>query len=215
VTGRGAEGPPRSAPPEHILGDLDRELLRGAAAVVGIDEVGRGALAGPVVVGAVLLTDVPRGITVRDSKTMTARQREAAASRLRRECRQWAVCEVGVELIDRVNILEATRLAMRSVAAALASGDSVVVTDNLDLGAWGCRVLSPKGADGLFFSVAAASIIAKVHRDRLMVEIAGRDPRWGWDRNKGYGTVAHRRALDLWGRSRLHRQSFTWTPVLP
>jgi ribonuclease HII len=199
----------------EMLGARDRALLRGAEAVVGVDEVGRGALAGPVVVCAVRLTSIPRDGGIRDSKTMTARQREAAADRLRAVGARWALSEIGVEVIDRINILEATRRAMRAAALAVATPASVVVTDHLDPGDLGCAVVSPTAADRLFFSVAAASIIAKVHRDRIMVELARRDPRWGWERNKGYGTAAHRTALDTWGPGPHHRLSFTWSPVLP
>lgn len=199
----------------RALGALDRRLLRRADAVIGVDEVGRGALAGPVVVCAARLTSVPRDDGIRDSKTTTPRQREEAVLRLRDAGLRWVVCEIGVELIDRLNILEATRRAMRAAALSLASPASVVVTDCLDPGGLGCAVLSPVRADASYFSVAAASIIAKVHRDRIMADLARRDPRWGWDRNKGYGTADHRSALDRWGRSPHHRLSFAWTRVLP
>jgi ribonuclease HII len=104
---------------------------------------------------------------------------------------------------------------MRAAALSLATPASVVVTDWVDPGDLGCAVLSPVRADGSYFSVAAASIIAKVHRDRIMVDLARRDPRWGWDRNKGYGTADHCTALDRWGRSPHHRLSFAWKRVLP
>lgn len=199
----------------RTLGALDRRLFRRADAVIGVDEVGRGALAGPVVVCAARLTSVPRDAGIRDSKTLTPSQREEAVARLWDTGVRWVVCEIGVELIDRLNILEATRRAMRAAALSLATPASVVVTDWVDPGDLGCAVLSPVRADGSYFSVAAASIIAKVHRDRIMVDLARRDPRWGWDRNKGYGTADHRSALDRWGRSPHHRLSFAWTRVLP
>jgi ribonuclease HII len=125
------------------------------------------------------------------------------------------VCEVWVELIDKLNILEATRLAMRAAASALVTPEAVVVTDYVDPGDLGCRVLSPKQADREYFSVAAASILAKVHRDRIMVDLGSGQPHWGWERNKGYGTVTHRLALEKWGPGAFHRRSFRWSPVLP
>ena len=118
-------------------------------------------------------------------------------------------------IIDRVNILESTRLAMAAVIRTLASPSSVAVTDHVDPGDVGCEVHSPKKADRDYFSVAAASIVAKVHRDRLMVELARKHPAWAWQKNKGYGTVDHRKALQTVGPSRWHRVSFRWSPVLP
>ncbi|MCK5376576.1 MAG: ribonuclease HII [Acidobacteria bacterium] len=198
-----------------LLGEKDRALLLDADRIIGVDEVGRGSLAGPVVVCAASFSSIPDDAGVRDSKRLSARRRDEAAERLRSSCERWAVCEVWVELIDRVNILEATRLAMRAAARALVTPGAVVVTDHVDPGDVGCAVLSPKRADADYFSVAAASILAKVHRDGIMVELGGMDPRWAWERNKGYGTADHRKALQDLGPSSLHRRSFHWSPVLP
>lgn len=195
------------------LGACDRRFLRNAGSVIGVDEVGRGALAGPVVVCAARFENIPEDCGVRDSKELSAKQREATATRLFELCQRWAVCEIWPELIDRINILEATRLAMRAAAAALATGSSVVITDHVALRGLGCRVVSPAKADRDYFCVAAASIIAKVHRDRIMVTLGQRDPRWGWERNKGYGTLEHRSALDAWGPTRHHRHTFAWRPA--
>ncbi len=200
-------------PGGFALGARDRRLLKDADAVIGVDEVGRGALAGPVVVCAARFDRIPVDSGVRDSKLMSANQRHTALERLHRRGVGWAVCEIGPEVIDRINILEATRLAMRSAALVVAGSSSIVVTDHLDPGDLGCRVISPAKADRDYFCVAAASIIAKVHRDRIMVELGRRDARWGWDSNKGYGTEQHRAALDQWGPTSLHRRSFSWTPV--
>ena len=197
------------------LGSRDREILRGACAVIGVDEVGRGALAGPVVVCAAAFEEIPDDHEVQDSKLLTPRRRQEIAARLRSSRVCWAICEVWPDLIDRINILEATRLAMASTARSLATGDAVVVTDHVEPGELGCRVMSPKKADRDYFCVAAASVMAKVHRDRLMVDLGDRDPRWDWQRNKGYGTKAHRRALQRHGPGVLHRRSFSWSPVLP
>ena len=197
------------------LGLKDREILRGAESIIGVDEVGRGALAGPVVVCAASFAAIPDDPGVRDSKQLTGNRRDEAASRLRASGARWVVCEVWVELIDMLNILEATRLAMRAAAGALVTPEAVVVTDYVDPGDLGCRVLSPKKADREYFSVAAASILAKVHRDRIMVDLGAEQPHWGWEMNKGYGTVAHRLALENCGPGALHRRNFRWSPVLP
>lgn len=200
-------------PGRVVLGARDRRLLAEADAVIGVDEVGRGALAGPVVVCAARFETIPVDGGVRDSKVLTAKQREGTLARVLRESSGWAICEIGPEVIDHINILEATRLAMRASALSLTGPSSVVITDHVAPGDLGCRVLSPVRADRDYFCVAAASIIAKVHRDRIMVAMGRRDPRWGWQSNKGYGTAAHRAALDRWGPSPSHRLSFSWTPV--
>ena len=197
------------------LGFQDRQLLRHASAIVGVDEVGRGCLAGPVVVCGVRFDRIGRQPGVQDSKTLTARDREEAAAWVLSHCSDWAVVEVWVELIDRLNILEAVRLAMGACVRSLADPETVVVIDGLEIGDPGCPVHAPVRADRTFFSVAAASIVAKVHRDRLMSELGVRHPVWGWPRNKGYGTAEHRRVLEESGRSYLHRKTFRWGPVLP
>jgi len=201
--------------PAGTLGAKDRDILRDAESIIGVDEVGRGALAGPVVVCAVSLTAIPNDPGIRDSKQLTGNRRDEAATRLRANGARWAMCEIWVELIDKLNILEATRLAMRAAAGALVTPAAVVVTDYVDPGDLGCRVLSPKKADREYFCVAAASILAKVHRDRIMADLGAEQPEWCWERNKGYGTTAHRRALQTHGPGTLHRRSFQWSPVLP
>ena len=193
------------------LGKRDRDLLKTATAVIGVDEAGRGSLAGPVVVAAVAFDDIPDNPLIQDSKTLTARQREEAAVWVRSKCSGWTLVETWVELIDRLNILEATRLAMGAAARTVARSGSVVVFDCVNVPMGDTRILSPKRADSSFFCVAAASILAKVHRDSLMRELDSRYPVWGWRRNKGYGTAAHREALSCLGRSFLHRRSFRFS----
>lgn len=197
------------------LGDLDRDLLRHASDLIGIDEVGRGCLAGPVVAVAVRFPRIPDLPGVRDSKIMTARQRERADREIRDTCSGWVALEVWPVLIDRLNILQATRVAMTAAAGRLAGPASKVVVDAVELLDSSLDARSPKAADASYFVVAAASILAKVHRDRLMTELADRHRPWGWQRNKGYGTLEHRKALTEYGQSHLHRRSFGWSPVLP
>jgi ribonuclease HII len=101
------------------------------------------------------------------------------------------------------------------VVHVLAEPDSVVVVDQVDLGVMAVPIRSQPKADERFFCVAAASVVAKVHRDRLMAELSRNHPHWGWSKNRGYGTLEHRKALEKHGRSYLHRKSFRWSPVLP
>ncbi len=197
------------------LGSRDRALLKNARQIIGIDEVGRGCLAGPVVVCGVAFRRIPRNPLVRDSKRLSPRRRLEVAEWIRASCDGWLLTEVWVELIDRVNILEATRLAMRATARTLSSADSIVVIDHVDPGEISCPVHAVPAADDSFFSVAAASIVAKVHRDHLMADLGLRYPSWSWKSNKGYGTREHRQALQQSGPSFLHRKSFGWSPVLP
>jgi ribonuclease HII len=192
----------------HALGWRDRQLLRTAPEVVGIDEVGRGALAGPVVVCATVFDRIPHRPEIQDSKTVSRRRRECAAAWVRSAAKRWAAVEVWVEVIDRVNILEATRLAMRSLARTVAGPGSVVVVDGVELGLPDLRVLSPPRADSAYFAVAAASLVAKVHRDRLMAALAVEWPGWQWQQNVGYPSAAHRRAIADLGVNFLHRKSF-------
>ena len=197
------------------LGASDRAYLERARAVIGVDEVGRGSLAGPVVVCAARFDRIPRSSQVRDSKQMTAKQRRERAEWIVTICSAWVIVEVWQDVIDRVNILEATRLAMRSGVLTLADAETEVIVDHVELGDVGVPVHSFKRADSGFFSVASASILAKVHRDEIMVDLGARDDRWLWSSNKGYGTLAHRRAIGRYGRSYLHRRSFRVSPVLP
>ncbi len=194
---------------------LDRRILAGAPRIIGIDEVGRGSLAGPVVVSGVAWESVPGDLVVRDSKRMTPRARTEASEAIRRRAAAWAVVEVWPWTIDGMGIVPATRIAMRAVARRLWTPGSVVVVDAMELDLEGLVVVSEVRADGRYFSVATASVVAKVHRDALLRELAGRYPLWGWERNAGYGTREHRMALQEHGPGFLHRRSFGWSPVLP
>jgi ribonuclease HII len=104
---------------------------------------------------------------------------------------------------------------MRAAVTVLAGARTVAVIDQVELGSLDCPVVARPKADSEFFSVAAASVVAKVHRDRLMVDLSGKHQHWGWPTNKGYGTAQHRKALEKHGPSYIHRRSFRWSPVLP
>ncbi|HEY0269780.1 MAG TPA: ribonuclease HII [Sphingomonas sp.] len=177
------------------------------APVVGVDEAGRGPLAGPVVAAALILcaTGVPRGID--DSKKLGAGAREALHARLVERC-VYGVGIADVEEVDRLNIYHATMLAMRRAVDALGVAPGMVLVDGNALPKWPYPATAIVSGDALCRSIAAASIIAKVTRDRMMADYDDLHPGYGWRRNKGYGTAAHREALERLGPSPLHRRSF-------
>ncbi|MCT4333254.1 ribonuclease HII [Paracoccus sp. YLB-12] len=181
---------------------------RGARIVAGVDEVGRGPLAGPVTAAAVVLDpgNVPEGLN--DSKQLTGKRREALAARIMAQS-HWSVAHVEVADIDRLNIYHASHLAMcRAVAGLLHVPCHVLVDGNRvpkDLGRPAEAII--KG-DARSISIAAASILAKVLRDRIMVDLAQQHPGYGWDVNAGYPTPAHKQALLDLGVTPHHRRSF-------
>lgn len=183
--------------------------------IIGVDEAGRGPLAGPVVAAAVILCK-PRPAGLDDSKRLSREQRAEAEARIKRRCR-WAVGVVQVEDIDRLNIFHATMLAMTLAVADLCAQldgdpDEVLVDGNLTpLGRrpeWRWRARPVVGGDAIVPCISAASIIAKEHRDRMMREAALTYPHYGWSTNVGYGTPEHLEALDRLGPTPLHRTSF-------
>ena len=183
--------------------------------IVGVDEAGRGPLAGPVVAAAVLLCK-PRPAGLGDSKVLSREKRAALEDTIKRRC-AWGVGVVEVEDIDRLNIFGATMLAMTLAVEAVCARIGcdpleVLVDGNLTPAGrrpewrWPARAIV-KG-DAKEPCISAASIIAKEHRDRLMREAAARHPHYGWDRNAGYGTPEHLEALRMHGPTPLHRRSF-------
>ncbi|MGE0658690.1 MAG: ribonuclease HII [Reyranellaceae bacterium] len=187
--------------------------------VAGIDEAGRGPLAGPVTAAAVIVRDlsIPRRLArmIDDSKKLTAEEREEVFARLH-DCASVTISigMASVEEIDRVNILQATFIAMqRAVSGLPAAPDLALVDGNQVPRQLGCAVRTVIGGDARSLSIAAASIIAKVTRDRLMRELAGDHPVYGWERNAGYGTPEHRAAIDQYGPSQHHRMSFMPMPL--
>ncbi len=189
--------------------------LEGQKLVFGVDEAGRGPLAGPVVAGAVLLgEDYPQGLD--DSKKLTAKRREALDEAIRAHC-AWGVGVVGVDDIDRLNILGATMLAMSLAVGHLVEAlgcepDNVLIDGNLtphgrcEKWRWPARAIV--GGDGSEPAISAASIVAKEWRDRMMIAAAEEHPHYGWERNKGYGSAEHMEALRTHGPTPLHRKSF-------
>ncbi|MER3417755.1 MAG: ribonuclease HII [Chloroflexota bacterium] len=181
----------------------------GVRYVAGIDEVGRGCLAGPVTAAAVILPPdwMPAGL--RDSKLLRAAERERLAAELRAGAVAWAVASVWPPIIDRMNILQATLLAATVAAGRLpVRPDALVLDGSLALPDVPLPQRVVLDADRLCASVAAASVIAKVERDRLMVELDARYPGYGLAANKGYAAPDHRAALLRLGLSPVHRRSF-------
>lgn len=188
---------------------------RSVPLVIGVDEAGRGPLAGPVVAAAVILCK-PRPSGLDDSKKLSRQRRAELEPIIKRRCR-WAVGVVDVADIDRLNIFGATMLAMTLAVRALCDdlGDEpceVLIDGNLTPHGrnpdwrWNARPIV--GGDALEPCISAASIIAKEHRDRMMREYALAHPQFGWERNAGYGTPEHLEALRTHGPTPLHRRSF-------
>ena len=178
--------------------------------VCGVDEVGRGPLAGPVVAAAVILpTSVPQILRdgIRDSKALTSRQRESLFEPIRAHCR-YAVAESSVAEIDTLNILQASLLAMRRAVEGLGVLPDMALIDGNRCPPLPCPAAAIIKGDARSLSIAAASILAKVTRDRLMTELAAQHPHYGWERNMGDGTAAHLKGLRAHGMTVWHRRSF-------
>lgn len=179
--------------------------------VAGIDEAGRGPLAGPVVAAAVVLDParLPADLAARidDSKALRPALRQELFLRLRGRARI-GVGSASVEEIDRLNVLAASLLAMRRAVAELAIPPDLALVDGNRAPDLPCPVRTLVSGDRLSLSIAAASIVAKVTRDRIMAELARRHPGYGWERNAGYGTAEHRAALIRLGVTPEHRRSF-------
>jgi len=175
--------------------------------VAGVDEAGRGPLAGPVVAAAVILPEgrVPRGID--DSKRLAPDKREALHARIL-DVAAVGVGVASVDEIDRLNIRQATFLSMRRAVEGLGCTPAHVLVDGDALPGLSVPATAVVGGDGVSLSIAAASIVAKVTRDRLMTTLAAECPGYGWERNMGYGTREHREALARLGPTRHHRRSF-------
>lgn len=183
-------------------------IAAGQGPVAGIDEAGRGPWAGPVVAAAVILDPraIPNGLD--DSKVLDADTREALVAAIKRSGAHVGVGIADVERIDRMNILRATLWAMSAAVAALPLKPGLALIDGNQTPRLGCRARTVVRGDAACVSIAAASIVAKVTRDRLMIEHARALPGYGFERHKGYGTPEHKAALARLGASPLHRRSF-------
>ncbi|MDD5556711.1 MAG: ribonuclease HII [bacterium] len=192
---------------------LEREhslWARGVSYVAGVDEVGVGPFAGPVVAAAVIF---PRGVSipgVRDSKVLTHERRVALDARIREAALSVGIGAASNGEIDRLDILRASLEAMRRALLDLEIAAEHVLVDGRHIPGIGAPQEAIVDGDATIFSVAAASIVAKVHRDRIMLRYDRLYPRYGFARNKGYGTAEHIRALREHGPCAIHRRSFDW-----
>ena len=193
----------------------ERTLYKaGVEIIAGIDEAGRGPLAGPVVAAAVILPAKFRHKTLNDSKQLTAQRREEIYGELTGTAEiSWAVCAVGTEEIDRLNILRASHEAMRLAVAALRMAPQHVLIDGRPVLPFPFPQTAVIDGDRQSFSIAAASVIAKVTRDRIMVEMDAQFPGYEFGRHKGYSTRLHLERLQAHGPCPIHRRSF-WPVAL-
>lgn len=175
----------------------------------GLDEVGRGCLAGPVVAAAVILPPDYTHPVLTDSKQLTRKQRETVCIDVERDALAWAVAEIPPEDIDRINILQASFLAMHRAVDALTLQPEHLLVDGNRFKPYPTipHTCIIKG-DSYFLSIAAASVLAKVYRDELMARLGHNFPDYGWARNAGYPTAIHRDAIRQFGPTKYHRMSF-------
>ena len=184
---------------------------KGCRLIAGVDEVGRGPLAGPVVCAAVIMPFDEENLVVGvdDSKKLSEKKRETLAEEIKKRALCYTIVEIDEKTIDEINILEATKLGMKRAIEGLAVTPDVVLTDGnmtLDIA---LKQQSVIHGDALSYSIGAASIVAKVYRDHLMDEYAKTYPAYDFDKNKGYGTAAHINAIKEQGLCPIHRRTFT------
>ncbi|MCP1470794.1 ribonuclease HII [Sphingobium sp. OAS761] len=188
--------------------DFSHEKRHHPGLVAGVDEAGRGPLAGPVVAAAVILRaeDCPDGLN--DSKQLSAKKRAALETEIKARALCWGIGMATVAEIDEINILWATMLAMTRAVEALAHDCAHVLVDGNRCPQWRWASTAIVEGDAKCLSIAAASILAKEERDRMMVAAAVEHPHYGWESNKGYGSAQHLAALRAHGPTPLHRRSF-------
>jgi ribonuclease HII len=194
--------------------DYEWPLWRTTRKICGIDEVGRGPLAGPVVAGAVMFPRWYRpegGLLeqLNDSKKLSAKMREKLVPEIKKYALGWAVASVEPDMIDRINILQATMLAMNNAVESLPVLPELLLVDgNRFKTSLGIPYTTLVKGDSKVFSIAAASVLAKTHRDEIMAAYSIEWPEYGFDRHVGYGTKEHVRAIIQYGRCPIHRTSF-------
>jgi ribonuclease HII len=188
--------------------DKLRLIVDVSGPMAGVDEVGRGPLAGPVVAAAVILAEKGTIRGLNDSKLLPPEERERLDGEIRRRAVCCSVAEASVEEIDRFNILRAALLAMRRAVEGLAQQPSIVLVDGNQRPELAMPVRTVVGGDARVRAISAASIIAKVHRDRLLTALHEEHPQYGFDGHKGYSTPEHLAALREHGACRHHRRSF-------
>ena len=183
---------------------------KGYSVIAGIDEAGRGPLAGPVVAGCCILDPDVKILGLDDSKKLSEKKREELFAEIKEKALAWAVCEVSAEVIDQINILEATKKAMRTCVEEISKKirPDLLLIDAVNLSGTGVDVVPIIKGDANSDSIAAASILAKVTRDHIMVEFDKVYPGYGFAKHKGYGTKDHYAAIRESGMTPIHRRSF-------
>lgn len=193
---------------------------KGYGALVGLDEVGRGAWAGPLVVGGVIVNSNCdkrhwERLGVDDSKRLSAKARAVLAEVIKREAYAWTVVEISASIINRIGMGKAVQMGFRKAVRAIGGADFALIdafyVHRVAGLPWKKRQLPIVRGDQKSISIAAASIIAKVHRDNLMYKLSDRYTMYGWSKNVGYGTLGHLRAIEKWGVTRWHRKQFVAT----
>ena len=184
---------------------------QGFELIAGVDEVGRGPLAGPVVCAAVIMPLEAEAIIegVDDSKKLSEKKREQLAEEIKKRALCYTIVEIDEKTIDEINILQATKLGMKRAIEQLATQPEIVLTDGnmtIDIAHKQQSIIH---GDALSYSIGAASIIAKVYRDKLMDEYAKTYPQYAFEKNKGYGTAAHLQGIKEYGICPIHRKTFT------
>ncbi len=200
---------------ERLFRLRDELRATGARVVAGVDEVGVGPLAGPVVAAAVVLVDTPELPGLDDSKRLTREERERLDAAIREQAVGVGVCEVWTEEIDRINIYQASLRAMGGAVADLPVAPDHVLVDARTIPGLEVPQTPLVGGDGKDASIAAASIVAKVHRDAIMLRLDARYPGYGFARHKGYATGEHLAALRRAGPCPIHRRSYAPVSQLP
>ena len=196
---------------EPVLLTMEKEMeirAKGFTAVCGIDEAGRGPLAGPVVAAAVILPEDIQLPGVNDSKKITEKKREILFDFVKEHALAYGIGEASETEIDEINILQATFLAMRRAVEALQIPADYALVDGNRIQGLPVPAETVIGGDGKVLSIAAASILAKVTRDRYMRDMAAQYPEYGFEKHKGYGTKAHYAAIEQYGICPLHRKTF-------
>lgn len=196
---------------EPVLLTMEKEMeirAKGFTAVCGIDEAGRGPLAGPVVAAAVILPEDIQLPGVNDSKKITEKKREILFEFVKEHALAYGIGEASETEIDEINILQATFLAMRRAVEALQIPADYALVDGNRIQGLPVPAETVIGGDGKVLSIAAASILAKVTRDRYMRDMAAQYPEYGFEKHKGYGTKAHYAAIEQYGICPLHRKTF-------
>ena len=189
--------------------DIELDLKNcGYKCIIGIDEAGRGPLAGPVVAAGVCIPDGFDFSGINDSKKLSSKKRELFYNKIIESCK-YAISEVDEKMIDEINILESTKLAMRDVIYKINDADIAIIDGNFVPSNIDIHAKSIIGGDRLSVSIAAASIVAKVYRDKKMLELHEKFPIYEWDKNKGYGTKKHRDLIKLYNPCIYHRKSFS------